>query len=120
MRDRAFSSAAIATLALGVGAITALSAIVAGVLLAPLPYKDPERLVAVLHGASFSSPVYPADFLDPRARKRRQHVADAGRVRRARDSRFGVWVHDARVTDGRQGAQFLARIRDLLTRPGDL
>jgi putative ABC transport system permease protein len=66
MRDRAFSSAAIATLALGVGAITALSAIVAGVLLAPLPYKDPERLVAVLHGASVSSPVSPADFLDLR------------------------------------------------------
>ncbi len=66
MRDRAFSSAAIATLALGVGAITALSAIVAGVLLAPLPYKDPDRLVAVLHGASVSSPVSPADFLDLR------------------------------------------------------
>jgi pyruvate dehydrogenase E2 component (dihydrolipoamide acetyltransferase) len=27
---------------------------------------------------------------------------------------------DHRVTDGRQGAQFLARIRDWLLRPGDL
>ena len=40
-RDRAFSAAAVATLALGVGAITALAAIVSGVLLSPLPYRIP-------------------------------------------------------------------------------
>lgn len=64
LRDRGFSIAAVATLALGVGAITTLAALVAGVLLAPLPYRDPDRLVAVLHGRSVNSPVSPADFAD--------------------------------------------------------
>ena len=70
MRDRTFSIAAIATLALGVGAVTTLAAVVAGVLLAPLPYHQPERLVAVLHGRSVTSPVSPADFADLRATAR--------------------------------------------------
>ncbi len=65
-RDRAFSAAAIATLALGVGAIATLAAVVAGVLFAPLPYRDPDRLVTVLHGQSVNSPVAPATFQDLR------------------------------------------------------
>ena len=48
-RDRAFSAAAISTLALGVGTIATLAAVVAGVLFAPLPYRDPERLVPAGH-----------------------------------------------------------------------
>lgn len=70
VRDRTFSIAAIATLALGVGAVTTLAAVVAGVLLAPLPYHQPDRLVAVLHGRSVTSPVSPADFADIRATAR--------------------------------------------------
>jgi predicted permease len=66
VRDRAFSAAAAVTLALGVGAVTTLAAVVAGVLLAPLPYRDPDRLVAVLHGQAVNSPVSPADFADLR------------------------------------------------------
>ena len=66
LRDRAFSIAAVATLALGVGAITTLAAVVAGVLLAPLPYRQPDRLVTILHGRSVSGPVSPADFDDIR------------------------------------------------------
>jgi putative ABC transport system permease protein len=62
--DRTFTIAGVATLALGVGAITTLAAVVAGVLLAPLPYRQPERLVTILHGRSVSSPVSPADFDD--------------------------------------------------------
>jgi predicted permease len=65
-RDRAFTLASVTTLALGVGAITTLAAVVAGVLLAPLPYRQPERLVAILHGRSVSGPVSPADFADIR------------------------------------------------------
>jgi putative ABC transport system permease protein len=46
-RNPAFSVAAIGTLALGIGATTAVFSIVYGVLLRPLPFPDPERLVRV-------------------------------------------------------------------------
>ena len=46
-----FSAAAILTLALGIGATTAMFSVVYGVLLKPLPFHDASRLVALTHRA---------------------------------------------------------------------
>jgi predicted permease len=50
-RNPGFSAIVIVTLALGIGANTAIFSVVHGVLMRPLPYKAPERLV-ILHQAA--------------------------------------------------------------------
>src|SRR5579885_1866078 len=50
-RHRAFTAAIVCILALGIGANTAMFSMVDAVILKPLPYPDPNRLVSVLEAS---------------------------------------------------------------------
>src|SRR6266480_1388306 len=67
-----FAITAIAILALGIGANSAMFSLVYSVLLHPLPYHDPGRIAVVLGNSPSGGPfpLPPADFLDLRAQNR--------------------------------------------------
>ncbi|MFL5378547.1 MAG: permease, partial [Myxococcales bacterium] len=71
LRAPAFSAVAVLTLALAIGASTAVFSIVDGVLLKSLPFRDPDRLVRVDTVAQDKiSNASEPDFLDYRAQSR--------------------------------------------------
>jgi predicted permease len=73
-RNRSFTAVAVLTLALGIGGTTAIFSVVNGVLLQPLPYSRPERLVEVgldLPGINqFNWPLSPAEYFTFREQSR--------------------------------------------------
>ena len=77
MRAPGFTAVAVLTLALGIGANAAIFSVVHGILLKPLPYHEPDRLVALYHlsegqRASMSGP----NFTD--LKNRTQTLSGAG------------------------------------------
>src|ERR1700716_1414187 len=60
-----FTAVAVITLALGIGATTAIYSVLYATLLAPMPYPNPDQLVMVCSKPSAGhSPVSAGDFLD--------------------------------------------------------
>jgi putative ABC transport system permease protein len=66
LRAPGFAVVAVITLALGVGANAAIFAVVDGVLLRPLPYDEPERLVRIMNHwqGSPEADLSPAEYFD--------------------------------------------------------
>jgi putative ABC transport system permease protein len=87
-KNPGFTAVAVLTLALGIGANTAIFSVVNAVLLRPLPYMDPDRLVQI----SENNPKYgtlwfavaPANFLDW---QQQNHVFESMAI-------FGVWSEE--------------------------
>jgi putative ABC transport system permease protein len=78
LKNPAFTAVAIATLALGIGANAAIFSVVNAVLLKPLKFQDPDRLVIVWEEASFAgfprNTPAPGNYIDWKAQN--QSFAD--------------------------------------------
>jgi predicted permease len=68
LRTPGFTLVAVTALAVGIGADTAIFSVVNSVLLRPLAYKDPDRLVTLLHHGT--GPVSTANYIDWRDQSR--------------------------------------------------
>src|SRR5262245_12674202 len=83
LKSPGFTLVALLTLSLGIGANSAIFSVINGVLLRPLPYAEPDRLVALYHVSEGQrSAMSGPNFMD--LRKTSQTLADAAAVAGAR------------------------------------
>jgi hypothetical protein len=87
LRTPGFTSAAILTLALGIGPTSAIFSVTRSVLLKPLPYRDPDRIVSIFESkAKANNPrnaIASANFVEWLARSQSlEHIGMTGSSRR--------------------------------------
>jgi predicted permease len=114
-RAPSFTLAVIAVLALGIGANTAIFSIVNAVLLRPLPFEEPQRLVRVFHVPPQNAfpgiprfPVSPANFFDW---KRDAQMFEGMAIYRFRQFTLTGGRNAEAVVAGAVGADFFQVVR---------
>jgi len=102
-RNPGFAAVAILTLALGIGANTALFSVVNGVLLSPVPYPHPEQLLTLQESKpNFETGAIPyLNFVDW---QNENHTFSSMAISRGRDFTLRAWAKpgDYRATGSRQ------------------
>jgi putative ABC transport system permease protein len=118
LKRRAFSAIIVLVLALGIGANTAIFSVVNAVLLRPLPFNEPDRLVQIWHvppAKSFPGftkfAVSPANFLDWQAQN---HVLEAMATFQGSSFTFGSSGNPQPIAGAEVGPEFFSVLR---TRP---
>ena len=93
-RSPAFAAVVVITLALGIGANTAIFSVVRGVLLKPLPHRDGDRLLYLRHSADGPAAAN-LNFSVPEVRDLRQGVSSLGGI-----AEYSPWFHTMQGADG--------------------
>ncbi|HET7622584.1 MAG TPA: ABC transporter permease [Gemmatimonadaceae bacterium] len=106
LRAPGFALVAIATLALAIGATTAVFSIVDGVLLQPLPFRDASRILSVSSTDKSGKPVYMSalDYIDYRDGSR--SFESMAQYARRSVNLTGGSVEPLRLAEARVGASF--------------
>jgi putative ABC transport system permease protein len=91
-RNPGFSVVVVATLAIGIGANAAVFSVVNGVLIRPLPYPDPDKLIGVHHTAQFQGTTSNAGMSSTMYLAYREHNRTF--------AEFGVWHPRAATVTG--------------------
>ena len=108
LRAPGFALVAVATLALAIGATTAVFSIVNGVLLQPLPFPDPSRVVSVSSTNDGGKPVYISalDYIDYRDGS--GSFESMAQYSRGDVNLTGAGVQPLRLSAARVGASFFS------------
>jgi predicted permease len=111
VRRPGFSAITVATLALGIGATATILSVVDGVMLRPLPYDDPEELVAV--GVTFPEREWVEGVADLQYLAGVSHgnFADLRDRSRTLDGLAGVQVASALLPDRGEGPEMVPMAR---------